>query len=59
MPSRFLFEITGQSDSPQARQARLAEAEKRNGRGRTKAGAKSESSRTQPPKKAAGRPRKP
>jgi DNA helicase-2/ATP-dependent DNA helicase PcrA len=59
IPSRFLFEITGQSDSPQARQARLAEAEKRNGRGRAKAGGKPERSRTQPPKKAAGRTRKP
>jgi DNA helicase-2/ATP-dependent DNA helicase PcrA len=60
MPSRFLFEITGQSDNPQARQARLAEAEKRGGRGsRQKAAGKSDRQRTQPPKKAPGRPRKP
>jgi DNA helicase-2/ATP-dependent DNA helicase PcrA len=60
VPSRFLFEITGQADSPQARQARLAEAEKRNGRSPRSRGAKQpDRQRTQPPKNAPGRSRKP
>jgi DNA helicase-2/ATP-dependent DNA helicase PcrA len=60
VPSRFLFEITGQADSPQARQARLAEAEKRNGRGsRSRRSKPPERLRTQPPKNAPGKARKP
>jgi DNA helicase-2/ATP-dependent DNA helicase PcrA len=59
VPSRFLFEITGQADSPQARQARLAEAEKRNSRSPRSRGAKlPDRQRTQSSKNAPGRSRK-
>jgi DNA helicase-2/ATP-dependent DNA helicase PcrA len=56
IPSRFLFEITGQADTPEASRARVAAAEKRNNSGRRpKAGSKPPRQPTKAPNKTVPR----
>ncbi len=56
VPSRFLFEITGQADTPEASRARVAAAEKRNNGGRRpKTGSKPPRQPTKAPNKTVPR----